>query len=106
MSWKPSRSSGCMFDKFTRKAKQNRAECERMINSNEYLHFDKMNKFSKHIYLYWLNENKAHCALVSKPFNPENPFYSFIVCCFFDVIYKMLATYKHLLYKPMQKLFN
>ncbi len=106
MSWKPSRSSGVMFDKYSRKSTENRNECIRMIESHEYLHFNTLNKFSKHIYLYWLNENKAHCALSGKSFNRSNPFRSFDVCCFFDSIHRMFKENKELVYKPMQQLLN
>ncbi len=106
MSWKPSRSSGVCYDRYSRKSDANRSEVVRMIETHEYLHFDNMNKFSKHIYLYWLNENKKHYDLVGKRFNHEYAFYEFEACCMFTSIYNMLLKYKDLLYKPLQKLLK
>jgi len=103
MSWKPSRSSGIMFDEFTQKSNENRAEAIRMIQSHEYVHFEHMKKFSKHIYLYWLNENKAHCALVSKSFNPQNPWRTLEVCCIFNQVYNMFNDWPQHIYKPLRE---
>lgn len=74
-----------------------------MIESHEYLKFENINKLSKHIYLYWLNENKKHCALVSKSFSPNSVRYELIECCFFTPIYNMLIRNKHLVYNPLKK---
>lgn len=102
MSWKPSRSSGVMFDKYTAKANENRAEAIRMIETHEYVKYANLNKFSKHIYLYWLNENKAHCSLGGKMFNKYNPWRTLLECCFFDQVFKLFKNNQEYLYKPLQ----
>ena len=105
MSWKPSRSSGIMFSKFSKKAEDNRMEYFRMIETREYLRFENLNKFSRHLYLYWLNENKNHCALVSSHFDNKKPFYTIDQCSHFPPIMPMLKRYSHLTYKPFKKMF-
>jgi hypothetical protein len=100
MSWKPSRSSGIMFDKYTLKAAKNRSLIGEMLESGEYLHYYNLNKFSKIVYLYWLNENKAMQTMGGK-----SESYSFRSCCQFECIYQMFIRNKERLYKPMQKLF-
>lgn len=103
MSWKPSRSSGVMFDKYSQKSGQNYKAICQMIESGDYIRFDNLNKLSRHIYLYWLNENKKHCSLVSSSFNPAKPFYDLETCCIYTTVLKMLQRNKHLVYKPLQK---
>lgn len=106
MSWKPSRSSGVMFDSFTEKSKINWEEINRMIETNEYLMFKNLNKFSKHIYLYWLNDNKAHCALISKRFDKNNPFRDINDYFPYPTIKSMLLRNKDLLHKPLLNILN
>lgn len=100
MRWKPSRSSGIMFAKYDNKSRKNRDEMQRMIENNEYLSFANMNKFSKHVYLYWLNENKKFADLSGRSFANRRLISE---CVGFTIIYDMLLRHVDKLYKPLQK---
>ena len=105
MSWKPSRSSGIMFDKYTRKANENWQIVNEMIESGSYLRFENINKFSKSIYLHWLNDNKAHCALVSRRFDKNKPFWE--LDRYLDQhTLRIFLRNMHLVYAPMRELLE
>lgn len=105
MSWKPSRSSGVMFDKFSSAARYHWEKTNEMIESHEYLKFEKMNQFSKHVYLHYLNDNKAFFSLCSKKFNHNNP-NRHVVAYMPAPVLNMFKRNIHLVYKPMQKLLR
>jgi len=106
MSWKPCRSSGIMFDRFDEKSRKHEQEYFRMINSNDYLHFDKLKQFSMHLYLHWLNENKKHCALVGKRFNPAEPWRTLTEVSRFGFVVPMMQRHKDKIYLPLSKLLS
>lgn len=96
MSWKPCRSSGIMFDKFSAKSDKHRFEYLKMLESQEYLKFENLNRLSKHLYLYWSNENKKIQTLGGKS-------YSLNACAQWPMIIPMLKRNMPLIYKPLQK---
>ena len=106
MGWKPSRSSGVMFDKFSELSNKHHQEAVRMIQDNSFLNFSNLNKFSKHVYLYWLNENKKHCALCSKGFNVLAPFYSLEQCSVTNQAWAIINKYPDLVYKPLAEVIK
>lgn len=77
-----------------------------MLNSNEYLHMDKLNVFSKHLYLHWLNENKKHYALGGGTFNPERPWRTLSDCARFPFVIPMLERNKDNIYAPLANLLK
>lgn len=95
-----------MFDKYTRKAEKNSSEFFKMIEENAYTHFESLNRFSKHLYLYWLNQNKASLSLAGKHFNKENPRYTLEECARFPFIMPMMRRNPDKIYKPFAKLLT
>jgi len=93
-----------MFHKYSDKSDKYRNLAIKMINDNSWLNFKNLSKFSRYIYLYWLNENKKHHALVSKQFNSLNPFYTAEQCCITNQVFRVFNAHKEKLYKPLQKL--
>jgi hypothetical protein len=73
MSYKPSRSSGLTYEKHKLKAYHN-------LNAAAHMEWNPpkmkdINKLSRHIYLYWLNDNKAEQALGKKGNLPFGGYY-------------------------------
>ena len=101
MSYKPCRSSGIMYDAFTAKSNRNEREYISMLESQEYLKFENLNRLSKHLYLYWLNSNKAHSNLTGR--NNDLNFYPLDICAKYPVIIPILRRNINLVYKPLQK---
>jgi len=93
MSYKPCRGSGIGFDKAMSNATHHRNEVRIMIEEQSYLQFSKINKFSKHIYLHYINEKKINSACIE---------YSMVSDYFKNLLIKNI-TY---VYKPMQKLLK
>lgn len=106
MSWKPSRSNGLTTEKYSQKSDTHRAAYERMLEDGSYLKFENLNALSKHLYLYWLNENKKHCTITGSTFNQEKPLYELEACAQFPTIIPMLTRNLSLVYKPLQKYFH
>ena len=99
MSWKPSRSSGLMFDHYTRNANKAREQIDELISSGNYIHFEYLNRFSKAFYLYWLNDSKAMKAMYSKN---TLPFDLYCHVVYLDMFKRNIT----LIYKPLQKLLQ
>ena len=54
------RGNGSTFKKNHEKASKYFYEIQRMLQENEYLKFEKLNYFSKCVYLWYLNDNKVN----------------------------------------------
>lgn len=93
MSWKPNRGNGIVFETALQKAYEHRNEVRIMIEEQDYLKFSCLNKFSKHIYLHYVNEKKIGRASIE---------YSAVNQYYLDLMIK----HKSYLYKPMQRLLN
>jgi hypothetical protein len=104
VSWKPSRSSGIMFDKYDRKSREHLDKYAQMLQTDAYIHFENLKKFSMHLYLHWLNENKKHCSLAGKSFNPSSPWRSLEEVARFPFVIPMLTRNKDKVYLPLAKL--
>lgn len=89
------RNSGYTLIKYQEKASKYFYEIQRMLQENEYLKFEKLNYFSKCIYLWYLNENKAYQSNQSI----EN-------YCVNEVIFNMFMRNLDRIYKPMAELLR
>lgn len=87
MSYKPYRGSGIIQDKLMRKAQYHRNEVVNMIESNEYLSFENLNRFSKHIYLHYLNEKKLNTPC-SIEYSSVRPYFLNLLIKYIDKTYK------------------
>lgn len=103
MSWKPSRSSGIMFDTFTQKAVKAKTDIEEMLQSGNYLRFEYQNRLSKAFYLWWLNDNKASKAMYSKT---ERSFRLYCEDYFIRMFKNDMAKDENLIYKPLRPILQ
>jgi hypothetical protein len=104
MSWKPSRSSCILFDRYTAQSNKYRELLIQAINSNEFLSYSKIKEVSKFWYLYWLNDNKASCNMSGTVFNKNNPKYGLEFYALNTQLFNVYTKNKHLTYKPIQPL--
>ena len=102
MSFKPSQNSGIQFDKYSLKSEKNNSLVVEMIVNKEHLNYKNLNKFSKHIYLSWLNDNKKEFSLSqSGYFNKLKPKYCISFYAKNQVIWSMILRNRGKLYKPL-----
>ena len=101
MSWKPSRSSCILFDRYTRNAAKHKASIDELLPHNNPPKFSDINKLSKHFYLWYLNDNKAGKDLTGS----SKYWHSFDKYCdnYFITVFKRYPEYT---YKPLQKLLT
>lgn len=97
MSWKPSRSSGLMFEAFTRKALNAQNQVNEMLRTQKYIRYEYLNRFSKAYYLWWLNDNRASKAMYCKTTRPFNMYCE-------TIFIEMFKRNIKLVYKPLQKI--
>ena len=101
MSWKPSRSSGVMLDRYKIKSEQARNKINELIESYEVLPFDKINEFSKYVYLFWLNDNKFSNTIIGNKSRCElNGYY------ISQYHLNILKRNINLVYKPFRKIIE
>ena len=93
MAWKPYRGNGIGFETALRKSEHHRNQVSIMVSEQSYLEFKNINRFSKHIYLHYLNDKKRGSG---------NLDYSLINDYFKNLLLKNLSY----VYKPMQKLLK
>jgi hypothetical protein len=101
MSWKPSRSSGIMFDQFNRKAETARRKLDELIPNCNPPAFKDINRLSKLYYLYWLNDNKKSKVLTGSN-SLSRPFEQYCTYYYINIFKK----YPEYTYKPLQKIIN
>lgn len=101
MSWKPSRSSGVLFDKYTRNAEKHRELLGEMIPKSNPPKFEDIKKLSKHFYLYYLNDNKAKVDITGSD-KYWNPFHSYCDNYFL----RIFRNNPQFVYKPLLKVLN
>ena len=89
------RGNGSTFKKNHEKASKYFYEIQRMLQENEHLKFERLNYFSKSIYLWYLNENKAY--EINQPI--EN-------YCVNAAIFSMFKRNLDKIYKPLAELLK
>lgn len=94
MPYKPSRSSGLMFDKYKRQSEKAFNELTEMLPNCNPPKFGDLNRLSRLYYSYWLNENKANRTLGSKK---DKSFES----CVPDYYLRIFKAYPNETYKPV-----
>ena len=97
MAFKPSRSSGVMLDRYKSKAEKARKNVQDIIDSYDVLPFDKINEFSKNVYLFWLNDNKFSSLLTGNGDGLNNYYIS-------DYHLRILKRNIDRVYKPFQEI--
>lgn len=101
MSWKPSRSSGIMYDKYDRTLKKYENKLSELLPICNPIPFEKFNELSKCYYLIYKNTNNKRKALIGTNRLDDN------LESFIDSYYlKSFKRYPHLLYKPFAKELN
>lgn len=98
MAWKPSRSSGIVYDTYSEKSEKHREQMKQLLLTCNPPKFSDLNKISKCVYLYYLNDNKAIAAIKGK----ERKFEEYCPTYWLS-IFKRNPLY---LYKPLQPLIH